>query len=86
MTTKHIWLAIALAIGCQNSTPKTQQLEHLKDSAGFPVPSDRQNDRIVFPLHGSLRTASPYYGSRPIALSRSGSVAQFSLTLTNKNR
>ena len=28
--TKHVWIAIVLAIGCQNSTPKTEQIEHLK--------------------------------------------------------
>jgi len=26
--------------------------QYLEDSAGFPMPPDRQYDRLVFPLHG----------------------------------
>ncbi len=52
----HLLLALALVAGCQNTTPKTQQLEHLKPTTTEPSTSST-----------STSTSSPGPGAAPTA-------------------
>src|SRR5262245_13454333 len=52
--------------------------QHLGDGRGLAMGPDIENDALLGPFHRAY--------SSPIILSRSGSLAQFSRTLTNRNR